>query len=69
MWSSLAALTYARTTGKGQSIDVAQYEAIHKTLGGTMVEYFQNGIVRSDPEIARRDSSRSTRSRQSTDGS
>ncbi len=46
MWSSLAGLTYARTTGKGQSIDVAQYEAIHKTLGGTMVEYFQNGIVR-----------------------
>ena len=46
MWSSLAGLTYARATGKGQSIDVAQYEAIHKTLGGTMVEYFQNGIVR-----------------------
>jgi crotonobetainyl-CoA:carnitine CoA-transferase CaiB-like acyl-CoA transferase len=46
MWSSLAGLTYARETGKGQAIDVAQYEAIHKTMGGTMVEYFQNGIVR-----------------------
>ena len=46
MWSSLAGLTYARETGKGQSIDVAQYEAIHKTMGGTMLEYFQNGIVR-----------------------
>ena len=46
MWSSLAGLTYARATGKGQSIDVAQYEAIHNTIGGTMVEYFQNGIVR-----------------------
>jgi crotonobetainyl-CoA:carnitine CoA-transferase CaiB-like acyl-CoA transferase len=46
MWSSLAGLTYARATGKGQSIDVAQYEAIHKTMGGTMLEYFQNGIVR-----------------------
>jgi len=46
MWSSLAGLTYARTTGKGQSIDVAQYEAIHKTMGGTMLEYFQQGIVR-----------------------
>jgi crotonobetainyl-CoA:carnitine CoA-transferase CaiB-like acyl-CoA transferase len=46
LWSSLAGLTYARSTGKGQSIDVAQYEAIHKTLGGTMVEYFQNGVVR-----------------------
>jgi L-carnitine CoA-transferase len=46
MWSSLAGLTYARETGVGQSIDVAQYEAIHKTMGGTMLEYFQNGIVR-----------------------
>jgi crotonobetainyl-CoA:carnitine CoA-transferase CaiB-like acyl-CoA transferase len=46
LWSSLAGLTYARETGKGQSIDVAQYEAIHKTMGGTMLEYFQNGIVR-----------------------
>ncbi|HVA81953.1 MAG TPA: CoA transferase [Candidatus Binataceae bacterium] len=46
LWSSLAGLTYARSTGKGQAIDVAQYEAIHKTLGGTMLEYFQEGIVR-----------------------
>lgn len=46
MWSSLAGLTHARTTGRGQSIDLAQYEAIHKTLGGTMLEYFQEGIVR-----------------------
>ena len=46
MWSSLAGLTFARATGKGQAIDVAQYEAIHKTMGGTMLEYFQNGIVR-----------------------
>jgi crotonobetainyl-CoA:carnitine CoA-transferase CaiB-like acyl-CoA transferase len=46
MWSSLAGLTYARATGKGQSIDLAQYEAIHKTLGGTMLEYFQRDIVR-----------------------
>jgi crotonobetainyl-CoA:carnitine CoA-transferase CaiB-like acyl-CoA transferase len=46
LWSSLAGLTYARAHGQGQSIDVAQYEAIHRTLGGTMVEYFQKGIVR-----------------------
>jgi crotonobetainyl-CoA:carnitine CoA-transferase CaiB-like acyl-CoA transferase len=46
LWSSLAALTYARAHGQGQSIDLAQYEAIHRTLGGTMVEYFQNGLVR-----------------------
>ncbi len=46
LWSSLAGLTYARATGKGQVIDVAQYEAIHRILGGTMVEYFERGIVR-----------------------
>jgi crotonobetainyl-CoA:carnitine CoA-transferase CaiB-like acyl-CoA transferase len=46
LWSSLAGLTYARTFGKGQAVDIAQYEAIHRTLGGTMVEYFQQGLVR-----------------------
>jgi len=46
LWSSLAGLTYARAHGKGQAIDLAQYEAIHRTLGGTMVEYFQQGLVR-----------------------
>src|SRR5229473_3593072 len=46
LWSSLAGLTYARAHGKGQAIDVAQYEAIHKTMGGTMLEYFQQGVVR-----------------------
>ncbi len=46
MWSSLAALTYARAHGVGQSIDIAQFEAIHRTLGGTMVEYFQKEVVR-----------------------
>ena len=46
LWSSLAGLTYARATGKGQAIDLAQYEAIHKTLGGTMLEFFQKDIVR-----------------------
>ncbi|HUY26842.1 MAG TPA: CoA transferase [Candidatus Binataceae bacterium] len=46
LWSSLAGLTYARSTGKGQAIDVAQYEAVHKTMGGTMLEYFQEGVVR-----------------------
>jgi crotonobetainyl-CoA:carnitine CoA-transferase CaiB-like acyl-CoA transferase len=46
LWSSLAGLTYARQFGKGQVIDLAQYEAIHRTIGGTMVEYFQKGLVR-----------------------
>jgi crotonobetainyl-CoA:carnitine CoA-transferase CaiB-like acyl-CoA transferase len=46
LWSSLAGLTYARSTGKGQAIDLAQYEAIHRTLGGTMMEYFEQEVVR-----------------------
>jgi crotonobetainyl-CoA:carnitine CoA-transferase CaiB-like acyl-CoA transferase len=45
-WSSLAALTYARAHGVGQAIDVAQFEAIHRTLGGTMLEYFLKDQVR-----------------------
>jgi crotonobetainyl-CoA:carnitine CoA-transferase CaiB-like acyl-CoA transferase len=45
LWSTLAALLHARTTGKGQSIDVALFEMIHKTLGGTMIDYFHDGIV------------------------
>jgi L-carnitine CoA-transferase len=47
MWSSLAALIHARATGQGQSIDIAMYEVAHKVLGGTMVEYFQAGKIRS----------------------
>jgi crotonobetainyl-CoA:carnitine CoA-transferase CaiB-like acyl-CoA transferase len=46
LWSSLAGLRYAMVHGRGQAIDVAQYEAIHRTLGGTMIEYFQKGLVR-----------------------
>ncbi len=46
LWSSLAGLTYARSTGKGQSIDLAQCEAIHRTLGGTMIEYFEQKVIR-----------------------
>jgi len=45
LWSTLAALLHARTTGKGQAIDVALFEMIHKTLGGTMIDYFHDGIV------------------------
>jgi crotonobetainyl-CoA:carnitine CoA-transferase CaiB-like acyl-CoA transferase len=44
--ASLAGLTYARAHGKGQSIDLAQFEAIHRVLGGTMLEYFHKGLVR-----------------------
>jgi crotonobetainyl-CoA:carnitine CoA-transferase CaiB-like acyl-CoA transferase len=46
LWSSLAALLHARTTGEGQSIDLALFEALHLTLGGTMIDYFQRDVVR-----------------------
>jgi crotonobetainyl-CoA:carnitine CoA-transferase CaiB-like acyl-CoA transferase len=45
LWSSLAALIHARTTGAGQSIDIAKYEVVHKHLGPTMIEFFQRGVV------------------------
>ena len=44
LWSTLATYIYALRTGKGQVIDFAQYEAVHKVLSGTMVEYFSSGV-------------------------
>ena len=41
-----AAYIHAKETGKGQVIDLAQFEAIHQVLAGTMVEYFHLGVVR-----------------------
>jgi crotonobetainyl-CoA:carnitine CoA-transferase CaiB-like acyl-CoA transferase len=46
LWASLAGYIYAQRTGRGQVIDVAQFECIHHTLAGTMVEWFQAGVVR-----------------------
>lgn len=43
LWSTLAAYIHALKTGKGQVVDVAQYEAVHKVMSGTMVEYFSTG--------------------------
>lgn len=45
LWSSLAALIHARSAGKGQSIDVAKYEVVHKHLGATMIDFYQRGAV------------------------
>jgi crotonobetainyl-CoA:carnitine CoA-transferase CaiB-like acyl-CoA transferase len=45
LWSSLAALIHARSTGKGQAIDIAKYEVVHKHLGPTMIEFFKNGAI------------------------
>lgn len=47
LWSSLSAYIYAERTGKGQVIDVSQFESIHRLLSGTMVEYFTNGFIRN----------------------
>jgi crotonobetainyl-CoA:carnitine CoA-transferase CaiB-like acyl-CoA transferase len=47
LWSSLAGYIYAQRTGKGQVIDVSQFESIHRLLSGTMVEYFADGFIRS----------------------
>jgi crotonobetainyl-CoA:carnitine CoA-transferase CaiB-like acyl-CoA transferase len=46
LWSSLAGYIYAQRTGKGQSIDISQFESIHHLLSGTMVEYFADGFIR-----------------------
>lgn len=46
LWSALAGYISAQRTGKGQVIDVSQFEAIHRLLSGTMVEYFSKGLVR-----------------------
>ena len=46
LWASLAAYIYSQRTGKGQVVDVAQFEAVHQILGGTMVQYFNQNVVR-----------------------
>ena len=45
LWSALAAYIYARNTGRGQSVDVAQYEAVLRLLADTAVNYFHNDQV------------------------
>ena len=46
IWSSLAGYINAQRTGQGQVIDIAQYEAIHRVLAGTMVAYYELGLNR-----------------------
>lgn len=46
MWSSLAGYIHAQRTGRGQVIDLAQYEAVHQILSGTMMAYYELGINR-----------------------
>ena len=46
LWSSLAGYINAQRTGQGQVIDLAQYEAVHHILAGTMVAYNELGLNR-----------------------
>ncbi len=46
LWSSLAAYISAQRTGRGQVIDLAQYEALHHILAGTVVAYNELGLNR-----------------------
>ncbi len=46
LWSSLAGYIHSQHTGQGQVIDLAQYEAVHNTLAGTMVAYYELGLDR-----------------------
>ena len=46
LWSSLAAYIHRLRTGHGQVVDVAQFEAVHQILAGTMVQYFSTGTLR-----------------------
>ena len=46
LWSSLAGYIHAQHTGAGQAIDLAQYEAVHHILAGTMVAYYELGLNR-----------------------
>jgi len=46
MWSMLAAYIHAEKTGKGQVLDIAEYECINKITSGTMPMFFVDGAVR-----------------------
>ena len=46
LWSSLAGYIYAQRTGKGQVVDLAQFEAVHQILAGTMLAYYELGLDR-----------------------
>ena len=59
LWSSLAGYIHAQRTGQGQVIDLAQYEAIHKTLAGTMVAYYEMGLNEAEAAPATRPASSS----------
>jgi crotonobetainyl-CoA:carnitine CoA-transferase CaiB-like acyl-CoA transferase len=46
LWSALAAYISAQKTGKGQVVDIAQYECQFRTMETFAIDYFDMGIVR-----------------------
>lgn len=46
LWTALAAHYYAQRTGRGQVIDIAQYECVLRMLADTAVAYFQKGEIK-----------------------
>jgi crotonobetainyl-CoA:carnitine CoA-transferase CaiB-like acyl-CoA transferase len=46
LWSSLAAYIHRLRTGRGQVLDVTQFETVHQGLGGAMVEWFKGNHLR-----------------------
>lgn len=46
LWSALACYIYAQKTGRGQTIDLAQYEAIFHIQSGTAADYLTGGHLR-----------------------
>ena len=46
LWSTLAGYINGQRTGRGQVIDLAQYEEVHQVLAGTMVAYNEIGLNR-----------------------
>ncbi len=46
LWSALAAYVSAQRTGRGQAVDVTQYESVLRMLCDTAINYFQDGLVK-----------------------
>ena len=46
LWSSLAAYIHSQRTGQGQVIDLAQFEAVHRGMSNTMIDFFELGVSR-----------------------
>ncbi len=46
LWTALAAYVSAQRTGRGQAIDVSQYECLLRMLADTAIRYFQEGQVK-----------------------